>query len=88
MDGNLVSILTNRYRLTKARTHGAQRILEDRAASAQAAAIYAEIEGEGYFAASLRGKAKGLREAATLIAALENDRRLPRRRTRDDEPAQ
>jgi hypothetical protein len=65
-----------RLLLRYARVHGVRRILLSRAASAARAAANASDER---FAAALRGKAKGLREAADLIESLERNRRLPSR---------
>lgn len=67
-----------RFRLAYNRTHGAVRLLRERAATAREAAREADRDGEAMFAASLRGKAKGYDEAADVIDALDHDRRLPR----------
>lgn len=70
--------------VVSARTIGAARILRRRAQSARAAA---EREGlDERFAAALRGKARGLNDAAALIERLErglplnnkSDRRMRR----------
>lgn len=53
-----------------ARVVGAARILRSRAASARTAAA-AEPDPDGQHAAALRGKARGLAEAAALVERLE-----------------
>lgn len=76
-----------RFRLGYNRTHGAARLLEQRAAGAKSAAILAEAKGLVPYAASLRGKAAAYTEAAEIVAALDRDRRLPRRMWDRDTPA-
>lgn len=69
----------SRFRLSYARLHGAKSILVNRARTARETARIADGEGEDLFAAAMRGKSRGLLEAAVLLEALENDRRLPPR---------
>ena len=63
------------------RIHGARQELLEGAQSARAEAVGYENDMFGpFFAASLRGKAKGYDEAADLLAALDQGRRIPKRR--------
>jgi hypothetical protein len=66
-----------RYRLSKARTHGAARLLAARRDRVRDLAGRAQAEGQVEFAASLRGKARAYNEAVWVVEALENDRPLP-----------
>lgn len=62
------------------RAHGVRAELERRAETARQTAREAESRREVEFAAAMRGKARGLHEAAQLVAALENGGRIGRRR--------
>jgi hypothetical protein len=74
------------FDLNRRRIHGAIRNLSERATSALVASIEADGRGELFLAASLRGKARGLREAVDVLNALEADRRLPTKRGRYKRP--
>ena len=70
-----------RFTLTHARVHGIKCMLYYRATCARAAARQANEAGNGYLAASLRGKAAAYSESIRLLDAIEADRRIPKRRT-------
>ena len=62
------------------RAAGVRKELLRRANSAHALSVLAEENGQVEFAASLRGKSRGYREAVDLVRALESGRNIGKAR--------